>query len=169
MALEESDREDLMREATALKERMEIQFPSESEPFVFGYRKQGELSCFLGQDPVYHFDPDLQLKRAFIDGLLYRTQGTTLAQLTRVRTTNPETDRIRTELQRHDLTTEELETFRQTVLQRLINLKEQIQSGSYTVLRRVPEDVNFLPRLTDDLGKVIDQGLPLGDRFKGKR
>ncbi|MEZ6044739.1 MAG: hypothetical protein R3C11_03990 [Planctomycetaceae bacterium] len=45
----------------------------------------GAAFLYLGPDPVYHFDAAGRLKRAYVEGLLYRTQESTLARLERLR------------------------------------------------------------------------------------
>jgi len=86
MARQEADREDLFAELSSYENRWEIAVPEMEELVVIGLRNDGKLSCYFGPDRVYHFDPLNRLRRAFVNGLLYRTQGTTLAQLKRVRT-----------------------------------------------------------------------------------
>ena len=71
------NREDLLREATALVERIELvphrdrQFDA-SEPIVVGFRADGALSIFFGDDPVYQFNAAGELRRAYCDGLLFK-------------------------------------------------------------------------------------------------
>ena len=81
MARNESDREDLMREAVALVRRVECETGNENDSVISGFRKCGSLSLYFGPDPVYHFDDSARLRRAFGEGFLYRTQGTTLARI----------------------------------------------------------------------------------------
>ena len=106
MARHESDREDLMREATALVRRAELICPGETEPVIAGFRRDGRLALYFGPDPVFQFDPQHRLRRAYVAGFLYRTQGETLARLNRHRTQD------QTLLVRHDLAPAELDTFR---------------------------------------------------------
>ena len=80
MARIESDREDLIREATALQQRVEWAVPGEPEPVVTGFKRDGSLSVYFGQDPVYQFNPTGQLRRAYVEDFLFRTQGDTLAR-----------------------------------------------------------------------------------------
>ena len=98
MARQESDRDDLMGEATALVRRAEWKPLSGVEAVVTGFRRDGSMSLYFGADPVYHFDETGRLKRAFLAGRLYRTQGTTLAELTR-RREKTETHLIRRDLE----------------------------------------------------------------------
>src|SRR5262245_38318908 len=72
MARQESDREDLLREATALVERAELKVAGEPEPVTVGFRRDGSLSVFFGSVAVYQFNTAGELRRAFADGLLYK-------------------------------------------------------------------------------------------------
>jgi hypothetical protein len=85
MALHESDREDLLREATALVERAEFRLSHLPEPVTIGFRRDGALSLFLGPDPVYQFTAAGQLRRAFVAGLLYKAEKGKLIELRRER------------------------------------------------------------------------------------
>lgn len=134
MARHETDREDLLAEATALDPRVEW-FPSEAGELVTaGQRRDGAASIYFGGDPVYQFDAAGRLRRAFVDGLLYRTQGTTLARLTRIRT-----DR-ETILKRGDLTAREVEQFLTEMQQRLERFLQDVQRGHVALTRRVASD-----------------------------
>jgi hypothetical protein len=133
MARTESDREDLIREATALKQRVEWDVPGESEPVVTGFKRDGSLSVYFGQDPVYQFNPAGQLRRAYVDDFLYRTQGDTLARLHRERTADETT------LVRQDLTEDTLAEFVTTMRSRLTRLTNCIDDQSGTILRQVIE------------------------------
>ena len=66
MARNEEDREDLMAEATALAERVELTVPQESDFVTAGFRRTGHLSLYFGQDPAYHFDEEGRLRRAAV-------------------------------------------------------------------------------------------------------
>ncbi|MFN9976174.1 MAG: hypothetical protein ACK58T_40380, partial [Phycisphaerae bacterium] len=109
----EADREDLIREAVALTERAELQAVSFSEIITVGYRTTGAFSVFVGQDPVYQFDPDYRLRRAYVNGFLFRSHETTLARMIRQRTEE------QTLLIRSDLLPEELAGFRLKMLNQL--------------------------------------------------
>ena len=133
MARNESDREDLIREATAMRNRVEWQIAGESEPVFAGVRSDGSLSVYFGQDPVYQFTPSGQLRRAYAEGFLYRTQGETLARLNRER--SPE----QTVLARNDLNSDEMSQFLTKMDERLTQLLKSISSGSAIQLRWVSE------------------------------
>lgn len=133
MARVESDREDLIREATALKQRVEWDVPGEPEPVVTGFKRDGSLSVYIGQDPVYQFNPAGQLRRAYVGDFLFRTQGDTLARLHRERTSE------QTTLVRQDLTDDELTEFATAMRMRLAQLRDSIRAGTASVLRQVIE------------------------------
>src|SRR5688500_7447259 len=97
MARHESDREDILREAAALVERAELVVPGENEPVVIGFRTGGAASVFFGGDPVYQFNSQGELRRAFVRGLLYKAERGRLVELRRERTSH-ETSLIRREL-----------------------------------------------------------------------
>ncbi len=133
MARHESDREDLIREATAMRNRVEWQVPGEVEPVFAGVRSDGSLSVYFGQDPVYQFTPSGQLRRAYAAGFLYRTQGETLAKLHRERTSD------QTVLARSDLNANELSQFLTAMDDRLTRLYQSVSAGSAIQLRSVSE------------------------------
>lgn len=162
MARRESDREDLMREATALKRRVELALPDQSETVIAGFRAGGFLSIYLGADPVYHFDAEGRLRRAFVDGGLFRTQGATLARLIRVRTPSA------VELQRHDLSTAERHQFLANMTGRIAGLYQSMIDGTARVVQQVPADKPVVPDLTGALNRILQTGPSLAPAIKGK-
>ncbi|MGZ0173156.1 MAG: hypothetical protein ACKVHE_26800 [Planctomycetales bacterium] len=133
MARNEADREDLIREATALRNRVEWQLPDEPEPVFAGVRSDGSLSIYFGADPVYQFSNAGGLRRAYVDGFLFRTQGTTLAKLNRERSAKE------TALLRRDLDTDELSQFLAKMDKKLVRLRQSITDGSAIKLRSVSD------------------------------
>ncbi|MFN9719236.1 MAG: hypothetical protein ACK58L_11105 [Planctomycetota bacterium] len=150
MVRHESDREDLIREAVALHERVELQVSGFDDPVTIGYRSNRAMSIFFGQDPVYQFDPQGCLRRAFVDGLLYRSQHGTLARLRRQRTDS------KTLLLRDDLKPDELECFKARMRQSLETLRSSITSGKAVVSRSVPESHNLLPEVANSLHLALN-------------
>src|SRR5690348_4164205 len=86
MARQESDREDFLREATALIERVELHVTGFEEPIVVGFRRDGCASFFFGAVAVYQFNSAGELRRGYIEGLLYKAVGGRLIGLQRERT-----------------------------------------------------------------------------------
>ena len=169
MARQEADRDDLLREATALHRRAEFAGAEVDELTVVGFKRNGSLSIYFGSETVYHFDAAGRLTRAFHAGRLYRTQRTstgaeTLAELTRVRTL------AQTILQRRDLLPEQCEAFLQQAQARLADLLELVEQPETVPLRLIPpHDSLFCADLAAELHKVLATGVRLAPPFPGKR
>lgn len=163
MARQETDREDLMREAVALARRVECEVPGEVDSVISGFRRNRWLSIYFGSDPVYHFDDEGRLRRAFAGGLLFRTQGTTLARLERVRTQSA------TELQRRDLSERELSEFLAAMRTRLEKFVAALDAGVARVRRQVPEEEAVVPELIGAIRRILAQRNPLAPAIRGKR
>lgn len=164
MARNESDREDLLAEAVALVRRLEGKCSSQAEPFVAGFRADGRFSLYLGADPVYHFLPDGRLRRAFVGGALYRSQGYTLAKMMRERT--PAT----TTLRRHDLTDSQLQAFVTDMQKALSALLQAMEGGRVRILRQIPpDDPLLLSAVCRQLRCILQAPASLAPPFPGKR
>ncbi|MGE0375691.1 MAG: hypothetical protein AB7I48_21580 [Planctomycetaceae bacterium] len=159
----EVDREDLLREATALRQRAEYRVPGELHSVVAGYRNDGALSVYFGPDPCFYFDAEGRLRRAFVGGDLFRTQGGTLARLRRVRTA------AAVELQRQDLSPDECAAFLNTVRCRLMVLADALASGNAECLGDLPGDVPLEDRLSIDLSRMLSDPLTLAPAVAGKK
>ena len=133
MARHEADREDLIRDATGLRNRIEWVVPGEPEPVVTGLKSNGHLSLYFGQDPVYQFDSAGRLRRAYAGAFLYRTEGATLARIHRERSAGETT------LQRRDLSVDELTDFLAAMTTRVRRLRASLAERSAQELRRVCE------------------------------
>ena len=160
MAVHESDREDLMREATALRRRGELFVPGEAETVIAGFRGDDRISIFFGPDPAYHFDAEGRLWRSFCGGELYRSQGSTLARLTRHREPGASS------LLRHDLTGGELEDFLQAMRSRLQRVAEQLAAGQAKFLRQIPDDWHAVEELSAALDRILTSDAPLAPAVK---
>lgn len=149
----------MMQEAIALIRRIEIRARTENlvpqwleatftEPVIMGYRANGWFSIYFGADPMYQFDDRFRLRRAFVEGLLYRTQGTTLAELNRQRTESE------TVLLRRDLSQEELTSFCEQMLVPIRDLHQALHERRVEVLRSIPDEVTSL---TDEVTRSLQQ------------
>lgn len=87
MAKQEVDREDILREATALVNRLELAVPgrSEGDHIVFGFRKCGSLAVYFGAEPVYQFNAKHALRRAYDQGCLLKAVDYLLVSMRRER------------------------------------------------------------------------------------
>lgn len=147
MARHESDREDILREATALAERAELRLPGESDPVVIGFRAGGAASAFFGGDPVYQFNAQGELRRAYVGGLLYKAEKGRLVELRRERTSH-ETSLIRRELDaaKQDELLQGAET-------RLLAVAAHLHAGEAQVQRQVPERGDIVARIVSWLDR----------------
>jgi hypothetical protein len=141
MARHEAHREDLLAEATALVERIELQIPDEAEPVVVGFRRGGEASVYFGQDLAFHFNAAGELRRAFRNDELLKADRGRLASLTRRRT---ETE---TQLVRRELDSADTERLLVDLSARLLRLRDALETGSANAQRQEPEDVDVMNRV----------------------
>jgi hypothetical protein len=142
MAQEESPREDLLREATALVERVEL-VEATDHPIVAGFRHDGALSIFFGNDEVYHFNAAGDLRRAYLDGHLYKALNGELVRMTRVRTAQ------QVELRSHALDAAEQADFISTMRDRLAGLTAALAKNAFEARREVPPGANIVDRLRE--------------------
>ena len=148
MARRESEREDLLREATALVERAELSIEGMDEPIVVGFRPDGAASFFFGAEPVYQFNAAGELRRAYVDGLLYKAEGGKLVSLSRQRT-DREVALVRAALDTR-MTEELLEAMRQ----RLQGLQASLRDGMYSVVGQIPADAEIPAKISRWLGAL---------------
>jgi hypothetical protein len=141
MSRHESDREDLLREATALVERAELTIPGESASIVVGFRSNSAASLYLGSDCAYHFNSTGQLRRAYVDRLLYKADHGRLVALRRERT------EAETALVRVELTTQETEAFIARLQTHLARLRGALDSQAAVVIGQVPAKANLASRI----------------------
>jgi hypothetical protein len=140
MPREEHDREDLLREATALIERAELRVADCDAPVVVGFRDNGSFSVFFGGDPVYQFNSAGQLRRAYVAGLLYKAQHGHLMRLRRERTATE------TALWQQSLGPEDEKTFLADAKERLDALSSALEEQRFTLIGKVPADADAVDR-----------------------
>ena len=151
MAREESEREDLLREATALVERIELlpRTPAADvserllpdAPIFAGFRADGAFSVFFEQDPVYQFNDAGELRRAYVGGMLFKASKGRLASLERVRTASE------VQLVRRELPDADQASFLQELSMRLESLASLLESGDFDVAGQVPPEIDVLGRV----------------------
>ena len=153
----DDDREDLMLDAVSLVRRIEFRCPLQPGAIVAGFNPLGWLFVYRGDDPMYRFDERGRLRRAFVDGLMYRTEGETLSQIQRQRdsTFNPDGSRLQTTLLRRDLTPAELDSFRLQMQQTIKQCLAALRIGE--VSRRHPiSDTGIQDDIARGLQAVLD-------------
>lgn len=142
MARHEEDREDLMREATALVERAELLLAGEREPVVVGFRRDGSASVFFGAEPVYQFNALGELRRAYNEGLLYKAERGVLVSLSRRRMPGE------VQLLRKELTADESRLFLEDLAGRMIALRDGFRRGQFELISQVPVSADVLGRIS---------------------
>ena len=150
MARQESEREDLLREATALVERIEFAagdrvespestagnaaFSGKHDGVVVGFRANGAASFFFGSDPVYQFNAAGELRRAYSDGLLIKAERGRLIALERVRCSNA------VQLVRHELFGKGQAAFLIELQRRLRQLATALANDGLVLVGQFPPD-----------------------------
>ena len=138
MAREEVDREDLLRDATALVRRIELDVPGEADPVVAGFRRTGAASFYFGADPAYHFNSGGRLRRAYLSDHLLKAERGRLVSLRRERTDQA------VELRRTELNDERAREILAEMKARLEKLQRAIANGAARVVGHVPAEGNVL-------------------------
>lgn len=141
MARQETDREDLLREAIALVQRAEFQLPGEPEPVVAGFRRDGSFSLFFGGERVVQFNSAGQLRRGYFDGQLLKADKGKLVWMTRERTENAVV------LHSRELTSAEVEHTLRRATELIERLSLALQQGTFTLVGQVPADEDLAPRI----------------------
>jgi hypothetical protein len=152
MAREESPREDLLREAIALVERIELApaGSADGEHVVAGFRRDGGLSIYFGSDPAYHFNSRGELRRAFCGGLLIKAERGRLVSLDR----NRQVDEV--QLVRRPLADREQTEYIADLARRMDVFAQQCDSNEWVTVGRVPADTDVLGRVRDWLAQHRD-------------
>ena len=143
MARDETDREDLLRQATALVERAEFTIADFPEPIVVGFRKGGSASFFFGADAVYQFNAAGELRRAYLGGLLYKAERGSLWKTRRERSEG-EVALLSTPL--NDAETQNVLADLQA---RLSQLADALGSGRFALVGEVPTGGGVVRRIRD--------------------
>jgi hypothetical protein len=143
MARDERDREDILREATALVERAELSIAAYAEPVVIGFRRNSAGSIFIGADPVYQFNSSGQLRRAFSGGRLIKAERGALVALDRRRYESE------VQLVRHEFSADETAQFVATLQQHVARLRNSLRGGQFTCLGQVPKDADVIARIRE--------------------
>jgi hypothetical protein len=143
MARYEADREDLLREATALVERIEFAVADEpnADHVVVGFRRNGAASVYFGSEPAYHFNSAGELRRAFYHGALIKAEQGRLVEMRRNR--------------KADVVALESKMLADTEKQRLVDeiqadlgrLATELREGCYLMIGQVPAEADVRGRV----------------------
>jgi hypothetical protein len=144
----ERDREDLLRDATALVERIELAVDGFDEHVVVGFRDSGAASVYFGQDPVYHFNSAGELRRAYAGGRLYKAENGRLVSMERQRSEH------QVALVGCELSNSDREAFL-AALDRLIDtLRDALETGRAAVVGQAPQGRDVLARVSAWLAEL---------------
>jgi hypothetical protein len=144
MAREEQPREDLLAEAKNLVERVSLQPGAGSvlgAEVVAGFRRDGSLAIFFGQQRVYQFTSTAGLRRAFVDDVLYKAQAGVLIAMRRERMSDA------VNLVSTPLDTRATNEFLAQMSGCLTGLQRDLEAGKYALLGQVPADGMVIERL----------------------
>jgi hypothetical protein len=147
MARDEHDREDIMREATALVERVELNLPGYAEPVVAGFRRNGSASFFIGGNLVIQFNSRGELRRAYDAGRLLKAQHGSLVAMERVRGASA------VELRSRPLAAAEQESLLQRLAAHLAAIAAALATHSGHAARQIPPDGDVPGRVEQWLAK----------------
>ena len=161
MAQQESDREDILREATALVERAELQLEGVAEPLVFGFRANGALSVFVTQDEVYQFDAEGCWRRGYLHGRLLKAERGQIVEMIRERTPQ------QTVLRSRPWSPDEQDEYARRWLLRSDWMRETLEASRYRCVGFVsPAGSDPVLRLRDWLQKKKADPLRVADRLR---
>lgn len=152
MAREELDKEDLLREAVALVERVELLDTSHSDrrhTITIGFRRDGAISYFFAADPVYQFNARRELRRGFLHGKLLKAEQGRLVELTRVRTPTE------TILERRELADDETGGVLDDVRLRLTALVAHWLRNGYSLLGQEPSGTDVMKRVIEETEAIL--------------
>lgn len=157
MARIEQDREDLLRDARALLPRGEFLLPCVNDPVVIGYRKQGAVSVYLGQDPALHFNSHGELRRGYVDDRLLKAVDGRLVQMQRVRQEGE------VQLRSRPLADEQQQAMLERVGRWLSLVRDGLSSHAYELVGQVPEDGDLVDRSLKWLHRVSSAPVVVAD------
>jgi hypothetical protein len=141
MARHEADREDILREATALVERAELAVPGYDDHVVIGFRRDGSASIYIGADPVYQFNSHSELRRLYLNGRLIKADHGRLVGLDRQRGEGE------VQLLRHEFTGVETASCLANLQQHLSQLRRTFQRDEITLIGQAPLDSPVITRI----------------------
>jgi hypothetical protein len=150
MARQSHHREDLLRDATALVPRILLRVTIQGEPCeVFaGFRQPESLAIYFDDDPVYQFNSQGELRRAFVAGSIIKADGGELVAWERSETLD------QTAMLSRRLNSAETQEFSKSLLARLANLKAAITYNEFTLVGQVPPDGGAFEKLQAWLDRI---------------
>jgi len=133
-------REDLLRDATALEPRIELVHRGRLVKVFAGFRGDC-LSLYFGENPVFHFNSRGELRRAFVDGQLLKANHGALTTLKR------EQSESKSILRSRPFRASEATALFADLDRRLLALSAALRDAEYETRGQVPPEGDALPRL----------------------
>lgn len=141
MAQHEQDREDLLREATALTTRAELLVEGYDENVVVGFRSNGAASLFIGADPVYQFNTAGELRRGFREGQLIKAVDGKLFAMRRERNAG------QVQLLRSELGPEPTQEYLTNCKEDLDGLRAGLEGEEFELIGHVPHGTDVVTQI----------------------
>jgi len=142
MAHQEQDREDLLAEANALTERISFRIEGQTEETVVGFRRDHSASFYFGPNRVYQFTSAGELRRAYLDPLMFKAERGQLVSLRRMRR-----ERV-VEMLRHEYSPDDTEQFLGEMRSHLEGLHQALSKRRFAIVGQVPETVDLVGRVS---------------------
>lgn len=151
MSRQSQDREDLLRDATALVPRLMLRvlISGDSCEVFAGFRGEA-LSLYFGADPVYQFNSVGELRRAFVDGVIVKAESGVLSRWRQERSTD--------EVAMHSRSFPAAETaeFLKAANARIAELRTALDAGEFELVGHVPGNAEGFERLKAALTGLTD-------------
>lgn len=154
MAKQKQDKEDILREATALVNRVELKLggEGESDDSVFvGFRRDGSVSFFYGGEPVYQFNTQHAFRRGYYQSTMLKAEQGKLVQLTRSR----EGEQL--VLLSREFNAQQSSEFLEEMRQNLLNLLAAIRNDEYELIGFVVVEETTAQQLLFQIADWIEQ------------
>jgi hypothetical protein len=141
MAREIREREDLLRDATALVPRalLRVNLAGADVDVFIGFRGDS-LSLYFGDDPVLHFNARGELRRAFIADRLIKAERGRLVAMDRRRSAE------NVQLLRDEFDPSRQEQLLINATRMLDELRAAIANGQWNLVGQVPDDGDAVAR-----------------------
>ena len=149
MAKDERDREDMLAEATALVQRVELDVEGFADHIIVGFRENGAGSVYFGAEPVYQLNSKDELRRAYANSCLLKADRGRLIALARRRATD------QVQLVRHELNDAETELFRAEMRRCIGALDAALRAGRFQIIGQVPEGADVVVRAQKWLAGLV--------------
>lgn len=150
MARQSHHREDLLRDATALVPRilLSVSIQGDACEVFAGFREPESLAIYFDDDPVYQFNSQGELRRAFVAGSIIKADKGQLVAWERSETFD------QTAMISRRLSAEATNELTNAMLARFAELKASISNGNSKIVGQVPPDGDAFEKLQKWLGKI---------------